>query len=118
MKLFLSVHYQIYEADDAATFDKGKLQEPDRLKFETLRVFFRKKIWGDEFNPWVNQVQNNRNTIHAFKDKDIGSYADLLSNVRRYLFMLRYINYRLPYPDSEYLPHEDLLPNNFSEDIF
>lgn len=98
MKLFLSVYYKTYKSDIDAIRRKGKLQDPDGLQLEQLRLFFKKKIWNNTFDGFVLSIQQRRNAIHAFKDRSIGTKDEFISNVRAYLNILRYINLRLPYP--------------------
>lgn len=106
LKLFLSVWYKDYIADIEAVKKHNKLVEPDGLNLEMLRQFFAKKIWDKEWDVWIGKVQQRRNAIHAYKDRDLGSYDEFLSCVRRYLELLRYINGRLPYPEHLYMPCE------------
>lgn len=107
MKLYLAVYYDAYRSDVKAIRKKLKLQSPDGLQLEPLRKFFRASIWDDPFDKLVQQIQSRRNAIHAFQDRDIGTHAEFLDCVRQYLVMLRYINYRLPYPDEQYIPWEN-----------
>lgn len=106
LKLFLSVWHESYKEDVDAISRQGKLQNPDGLQLEQLRQFFRKKIWDDEFDEWVGLIQQRRNAIHAYKDREIGTKQELEDSIRKYLVMLRYINYRLPYPDEIFKPSE------------
>ena len=106
MKLFLSVWYKTYKSDVDAIKRKGKLQDPDGLQLEPLRQFFKKRIWGETLDGFVQSTQQRRNAIHAFKDRNIGTKNEFFDNVRKYLIILRYINYRLPYPDDIYVPRE------------
>lgn len=106
MKLFLSVWYKDYIKDIAAFKKKNKVQDPDGLSLEPLRQFFHKKIWNQTWNDWVIHIQQRRNLIHAFKSKDLGSREELINDFRTYLDLLRYINFRLPYPDDIYIPRE------------
>ena len=107
MKLFLSVWYETYKDDeDYVVMRRGELQDPDRLQLEPMRQYFKKKIWDDTWDKWVQRVQQRRNAIHAYKDRDIGTHSELLDDIRKYLVFLRYINIRLPYPDEMYIPRE------------
>lgn len=108
MKLFLSVWYNSYKTDVESIKRKGKLQDPDGLQLELLRQFFRKRIWDDELDGIVQNIQHRRNAIHAFSDRKIGNHDDLLVGIRSYLRLLRYINFRLPYPDDAYIPQEPI----------
>lgn len=109
MKLFLSIWYKDYEIDVEAIKKRGKLISPDCLQIESMRHFFKKRIWKKEdkdWDRWIKHVQQRRNAIHAFRDRDIGDFDEFFSNVRIYLEFLRYINSRLPYPDGIYIPRE------------
>lgn len=106
LKLFLSVWYQSYVDDIESIKKKGKLQSPDSLQLEPIRAFFKKQIWDDGFDKIALNIQTKRNAIHAFKNKDIGTWKEFSKAVRDYLFILRYINSRLPYPDDVYIPIE------------
>ena len=106
MKLFLSVWYKTYKSDVDAIKRKGTLLDPDGLQLETLRLFFKKKIWDSTFDGFVQSIQQRRNAIHSIKDRNIGTKDEIVANVRGYLNILRYINFRLPYPDDIYIPRE------------
>jgi hypothetical protein len=99
MKLLLSVFYKNYKKDVEAIKKKGKLMEPNGLQLESMRQFFRKRIYGEEWNIWIQHIQQRRNAIHAYKNRDIGTFTEFFDDVRRYLEFIRYINSRLPYPD-------------------
>lgn len=107
LKLFLSVWYEAYKQDVDAIRRQDRLQDPDGLRLEPLRVFFRKRIWDAEFDGWVQHIQCRRNALHAYQDKDIGSSEELQTYMRRYLDILRYVNFRLPYPDEVYEADEE-----------
>lgn len=106
MKLFLSAWYETYRKDVDAIKKRGKFQDPDGLQLGDLREFFKKRIWDEKFDALAANIQSRRNAIHSFKDRDIGTRADFFSAVKDYLVILRYINYRLPYPDDIYVPKE------------
>ena len=106
MKLFLSVYYKTYKSDIEAIKRKGKLQNPEGLSLEPMRQFFKKRIWDETLDGFIHIIQQRRNAIHAFKDQNIGTKIEFFDNVRKYLIILRYINYRLPYPDDIYVPRE------------
>jgi len=108
MKLLLCVYYEDYKIDPEARllFDK-KLKakivaEPDVAAFELMRIFYKKKIWStdeqDYWDDWILSIQQKRNAIHAFKDREIGTLDDFYNNLRIYLKFLQYITSRLPRP--------------------
>lgn len=106
LKLFLSVFYETYKDDAEAIYRETKLQSPDGLGLDRLRCFYKKRIWDENWDRWVLHLQHRRNAVHAFKSRDIGSFDELHSDIRRYLRLLRYVNFRLPYPDDLYRPQE------------
>ena len=107
MKLFLSVYYETYRNDkEFQIIRQNKVQEPDALKFEMLRQYFKKRIWDASWDKWIRCIQKRRNAIHAYKNRAIGTHDEFLENIRSYLNLIRYINFRLPYPDDIYVPKE------------
>lgn len=99
MKLFLSVYYTLYRDDAEAIKRKGEFLEPDGLQLESLRQFFLKRVWDEEMDNWIRHIQQRRNGVHAFKHREIGSFDEFERDILNYLDVLRYINFRLPYPD-------------------
>lgn len=106
MKLFLSIFYKDYKDDVEAIKKKGKLIDIDGLQLESMRQFFRKKIWGEEWDMWILHIQQRRNAIHAYKNRNIGNFNEFFDDVRRYLEFIRYLNNRLPYPDDVFVLRE------------
>jgi hypothetical protein len=110
MKLYLSIWYHDYIQDIEAIKTKGNLVSPDNLQMVQMRQFFRKSIWmvGDpDWDSWILKIQQRRNAVHAYKNRDIGNFEEFFIDVRRYREFLRYINNRLPFPDDEiYKPRE------------
>jgi hypothetical protein len=108
LKLFLCVYYKDYAKDDAALREKetGKLKDPDGQELESLRVFFKKKVWTSEeksdWDPWILKIQQRRNTVHAYKKREIGSFEEWRADLRIHLTFIRTLDSRLPYPDGDY----------------
>ncbi|GIP59088.1 hypothetical protein J15TS10_29020 [Paenibacillus woosongensis] len=107
MKLLLCVYYVTYKDDPDAIlindYNKGVrvIAEPDAVKFDRMRVFFKKRVWTAEqahWDNWVLEIQQKRNVIHAFKHRELGSFDDFYSHLRKYLEFLQIINSRLPRP--------------------
>ena len=75
---------------------------------ESLRQFFARRIWekGEDWDEWILKIQQRRNAIHAFRDRDIGSFDEFYVDVRRLLGLLRRVNGQLPYPDDRLVPTE------------
>lgn len=107
LKLFLSVYYADFQNDieglkSANAYDHKKAthKSPDGLNLETMRVYVKKKgIIDDCHHSLIELVQQRRNAIHAFKDRDIGNRTEFLSAVEAYYELLHDIEMRLPYPD-------------------
>lgn len=109
LKLFLSVYYNDYTADANAIRDRrGRLTDPDGSLLEDLRQFFVRRVWtpGKDWNPYVERIQQRRNAIHAFRARDIGTFADWGNELAFHLSFIRDINRQLPYPDTIYEPRE------------
>lgn len=108
LKLSLSVFYEHYlNSDDKITY-KGIVQDPDGLKFDKLRNFCNGKLWekSSEWDGWILHIQQRRNVIHAFKDREIGTFAEFQNDLKMYLEFLRMNNLKLPYPDDIFPPCE------------
>src|SRR5262249_49332910 len=81
LKTFLSVWYKDYAADvdnlkqaDVFNKKKNKILEPDGLTLEPLRKYFKHKgLLSKESLALIELVQQRRNAIHAFKNKNIGT---------------------------------------------
>ena len=102
MKWLLSVYYSDYKTDvDPLKNQKGNVVSPDGQTLEPLRQFFRKRMWhdADGWDDWVLKVQQRRNAIHAYKDRELGTHAEFLDDIVKYSQFLSEIHSRVPYPD-------------------
>jgi len=107
LKLFLSVYYDTYKNDSNALWEKGKLIDPDSVELGKLRQFFKDGIWlpGQmHWDDWILKIQQRRNAIHAFKDRQIGTFDEFFEELEQYQTFLQEINSQLPYPDEGYIP--------------
>ncbi|WP_054869947.1 hypothetical protein [Caloranaerobacter sp. TR13] len=106
MKLFLSIFYNDYKDDIDAIRKGDKLIDPDVLDLERMRHFFKKRIWEENYkwDEWVLHVQHRRNAIHAYRNREIGTFEEYYKDLRNYLLFLRYHNERFPYPDEVSIP--------------
>ena len=104
LKLFLCVHYDDYQSDVEGIRSRGKKIDPDICMLEGIRQFFVKRIWdaGKNWNPYVEMVQRRRNAIHAFQDRDIGTFQDWTNALRLHLSFVRDTGGALPHPDDVY----------------
>jgi hypothetical protein len=114
LKTFLSVFYEDFNADieaikkaGAYDFKKNQIIEPDGIKLEALRQYFKSKfLLETDGLELIDLVQKRRNAVHAFQDKPIGNNYELHNSIRRYLVLLRYVHGHFPYPDEHYGPRE------------
>lgn len=103
MKLFLSVYVEDFLKHPPKNDKKGNPILPDQLSFEDLKVLLINKVGGfDQWKVFLNSVQHNRNAIHAFKHKDIGSQINFLDALEDFYQFLKEIHSKLPYPDDHY----------------
>jgi hypothetical protein len=69
--------------------------------------FFRERFWKEkdiQWDSWILHIQQRRNAVHAFKNRDIGTFEEFHDDVRKYLEFLRYVNDLLLYPGDVYIP--------------
>ncbi|WP_214814158.1 hypothetical protein [Exiguobacterium sp. s196] len=109
MKFFLSIYYEDYKNDINALKNKGKQVNPDEAMFNSLRTFFEKSVWTDNErqhkNNWLSEIQDKRNAIHAYKDREIENFDTFRIQVNKYLSFLIDLLKRVPYPDDQYGPN-------------
>ncbi|EOX1542346.1 hypothetical protein ACPD0H_003410, partial [Vibrio cholerae] len=105
LKLFLSVYYKDYSNDVDKIISRGNQVDPDSMTLEKLKQFIRKKdLFGKEWYPYIELIQQRRNAIHAYKDRSIGDKGEFHESVEKYLLFMRCVNSYLPYPDGGYAP--------------
>ena len=104
LKLFLCVYYHDYESDVDGMRKRGEKINPDESQLEELRKFFVKRIWysGINWSPYVKLVQQRRNAVHAFQQRDIGTFQEWTNALRLHLSFVRDIGGSLPYPDEQF----------------
>jgi len=103
LKLVLSIFEYDYHKDiDATRKRNGKLIESNNLSLEKLRIFCDGKIWelDKNRNNWILKIQQFRNSIHAYKDRTIGTFEEFFQDLEYYLNLLKSIEDRIPYPDE------------------
>jgi hypothetical protein len=104
LKWFLSV-YRNQVPDDAIKRYRDPIG-PEEATLEQLRVFYTKHhVWINEaerrrWDPWIRKVRDRRNAVHAYRDRDIGTFEDLHDGIERYLELLSTLEGRVPYPDD------------------
>jgi len=104
LKLFLCVYYNDYANDVDGIQRRGQRIDPDGSQLEELRKFFVKRIWdvGTNWNPYVELVQKRRNAVHAFQQRDIGTFQEWTDALRLHLSFVRDVGGGLPYPDEQF----------------
>jgi hypothetical protein len=117
LKLFLSVFLHDYTshidsgkklkeiAGDKKFFvqftnKQGLVRAPDIIELEKLIQFFAKLgILSTQQIDFLKRVQQKRNAIHAYKNRNIGNFSDFHFSLNEYWDLLSELEYRLPYPD-------------------
>ncbi len=102
MKLVLAIYYESYKNDINAIKKNGRLVEPDGLMLESLKKVFNSISWGAKWVLWIEKIQQRRNAIHSFKDRDIGDFTEFYESIKQYAILLFEVNSFLPYPDPVY----------------
>ena len=72
---------------------------PEKLSFEQMKILFQKLdlIDNTEFK-WLTEVQQYRNGIHFFKNREIGNKQNFNLSVQNYLCFLYKLDSFHPYP--------------------
>ena len=103
LKLFYCVFYEDY-LRNPKTNKKG-IVEPENMKFEELKKFSIGPLWTDCQDKeyiWVDKVQHQRNAIHSFKWKEIGTAAEFLADISIFCDFVDNILLHFP-PIEDYL---------------
>jgi hypothetical protein len=99
MMLTCCVFYNDYLRDAEEALQE---RSPDTLSLDPLRVFFTQHVWTTKqaarWDPWILRLQHRRNTIHAFRRRDLGDFGEFANYVGEYYELMRDIDDRLPYP--------------------
>jgi len=56
----------------------------------------------NRWDQWVLHIQQRRNAIHAYKDREIGTFDEFWEDLRQYLEFLNELEGRVPYPNGQY----------------
>lgn len=101
MKFFLSVYRSDYGRAPLVE-RKRQILEVDGLSLDKLLQFFSRKVWvptqRERWTGWAKRVQQRRNAIHFYKERNIGTFEEFLDDVRKYQALLREMDGQLPYP--------------------
>ncbi len=108
IKLALTVFYNDYIKDHNKEANQRKIPKPGELTLDKLRTFCKGRLWQEtsDWDAWILHIQQRRNAIHAYENRELGNFNEFRQDLRMYLKFLRYINGRLPYPDTIIEPRE------------
>jgi hypothetical protein len=101
MKFFLSVHQSDYSKTLVTRGRNRKPRAIDELEFEELRQFFAKHIWINsqkKWDAWLTKIQKRRNAVHAYQDRDIGTFDEFFKEIKKYLDFVNELEGQVPYP--------------------
>ncbi|MFH1717036.1 MAG: hypothetical protein ABIF19_06770 [Planctomycetota bacterium] len=101
MKFFLSVHERDYSQMPVTRGRNGTPRDLDALQFEELRQFYKKKVWTEsqrKWDDWLTEIQKRRNAIHAYRNREIGTFDDFFRNLGEYFDFLDELEGQVPYP--------------------
>jgi hypothetical protein len=75
--------------------------DPDELRFDALREYYKSRnVWmpnaAKDRDEFVMRIQHRRNSIHAYKNRDIGSFDEFWQHVRDYVVLLDDLTGRTP----------------------
>ncbi|MDH6372870.1 hypothetical protein M2444_004699 [Paenibacillus sp. PastF-3] len=103
LKFFLSVYLDDYMTDQDAIKLRQKILKPGDASFEALRIFYYKKIWDDnnkkERNNAIQTIQQRRNGIHAFNNRDLAAFKEFHEAIFYYRDILEELITRVPLPE-------------------
>lgn len=104
MKLLLSVYLTDYDKTPEADRQGARIG-PEALTYERLRQFLKREVWDDtnaeRWDAWLGTIQFRRNAIHAYRDREIGSFKEFRTEVATFWEFLDGIEDRFPYPDID-----------------
>ncbi len=69
---------------------------------ELIQLYEHLDLMDEDEISYLREIQSNRNGIHSFQHREIGTWMDLQHSVRFLCYLLEWIVYRLPdIPDHE-----------------
>lgn len=97
LKFFYCVYYEDYLKNPKLN-TKGVIVEPNKMSFESLKLFSVGILWekGDSNYLWVEKVQHQRNSIHAFNYRNIGTPKEFIDDVEKLYKFVDSLTMRLP----------------------
>lgn len=111
LKWFLCVHEANYAESPLIArhgYRAGEPLDPDQPMLAELIGFFTARVWSPDQNerwtPWLDGLRRRRNAIHAFQDRDLGTWAEFHDGVEHYRNLLQDLDAQVPYPDEYAYP--------------
>ena len=99
LKLFLCIYYDDYMKSVYKMKNWGKEIDPDSAMMEGLRKFYSAEgILDTNWIQWIERIQSLRNSIHAYKDREIETFDSFYKELETYLEFLIHLASRVPYP--------------------
>lgn len=98
LMLFFSIYREDYIEDR-----NSKNKDPQDVFLSDLENLVRRSdVFEEQWIQLIEHIRNRRNAIHAFKERDIGTTAELKNSLVSYAEFLLVIDSRLPYGEIEY----------------
>lgn len=123
LKLFYCVYYMHYIENPIKNSKTKKMIEPNKLKLDVLKNFSRDNLWQidelekkldgqfinyyllernamerDKWIKWIEKIQQRRNAIHSFNNREIGTPTEYLDDINIFADFIDFIDSRLPHP--------------------
>ena len=98
LKFFYCVYYEDYLKIPKRN-KKDKIIEPNKMSFNALKTFSLGILWEDIADSnylWVEKIQYQRNAIHAFNYRDIGTPIEFMDDVDKLCEFVDFLRMRLP----------------------
>ena len=98
LKFFYCVYYEDYLKNPKLD-RKNQIIEPNKMSFEALKQFSIGILWDSNNDPkykWVDKVQYQRNAIHAFNYRNIGTPREFLDDIEYLYEFVDLLILRLP----------------------
>jgi len=104
LKFFLCVFLSDYRKNPIAKNRREGTIDPDQLTLNDLKGFYEKYVWIESqrkiWSPWLQNMIEVRNSIHAFRDRDIYSFEIFHKRTSEYLDLLIDLFDGVPWPSE------------------
>lgn len=99
LKFFYCVHYDDYLKNPLKYKNKNKIIEPNEMTLEKLKNFSIGPLFSDTSDNiylWIDKIQKQRNAIHAFNFKNIGTPQEFINDIDYLFDFVEKISLQLP----------------------